>query len=156
MPLVERYGVLRKVVDADLPQTLRLFTLAGAVSGEQAVTAALEEVRTRLSVEVPRRSSWASRCPKCALPASTSRSTYSTVTIAYDFDRAAASLRDIFPRLLELASLEEAVLRIAEEIEKTRRRVNALEYVLIPALARAIKGIASSSTRPTAATAPAS
>ena len=69
-------------------------------------------------------------------------STYSTVTVAYDFDRAAASLRDIFPELLELASLEEAVLRIAEEIEKTRRRVNALEHVLIPALARAIKGIA--------------
>ncbi len=56
---------------------------------------------------------------------------------------ASASMRDIFPRLLELASKEEAVLRMADEIEKTRRRVNALEYVMIPSLASTIKEIAS-------------
>ena len=44
--------------------------------------------------------------------------------------------------MLELAETEKAVLLLAEDIEKTRRRVNALEYVMIPDLERNIKYIA--------------
>ena len=47
----------------------------------------------------------------------------------------------IFPQLVELASRENALLRMADELEKTRRRVNALEYVLIPDLEETIKSI---------------
>ena len=43
--------------------------------------------------------------------------------------------------MLELAETEKAVLLLAEDIEKTRRRVNALEYVMIPDLERNIKYI---------------
>lgn len=143
MPLVERYGTLRREVDRELPQTLRLFTLAGAVSGEEAVNAALEEIEARLEVEIAARTVMSVAVPRVDLKGFQIKGSYSTVTVAYDFDRAAASLRGIFPRILELAGLEEEVLRMAEEIEKTRRRVNALEHVLIPALGKAIKGIAS-------------
>lgn len=49
-------------------------------------------------------------------------------------DRAAEKAREIFQDLVLLAELEHKVERVAYEIETTRRRVNALEYNLIPGL----------------------
>lgn len=56
-------------------------------------------------------------------------------------DKALESLAEILPQLLELAQVEKAVQLLSCEIEKTRRRVNALEYVLIPQLNETIKYI---------------
>ena len=50
-------------------------------------------------------------------------------------------LAEILPQLLELAEVEKTCCRLADEIEKTRRRVNALEYVMIPQFTEAIRGI---------------
>jgi V/A-type H+-transporting ATPase subunit D len=50
------------------------------------------------------------------------------------FDLSLKLFKEVFPRLLELAQAEKVLLLMGDEIEKTRRRVNALEYVLIPEL----------------------
>jgi V/A-type H+-transporting ATPase subunit D len=143
MPLVQEYGGLRTRVDAELPGTLRLFILAGATSGEKAVTAALDEFETRIDVRMEMKNVMSIPVPNLTLEGFDIRSSYSTVSTNTDFDRASESLREVFPVLLQLAALEDAVIRMAEEIEKTRRRVNALEYVLIPSLAATIKAISS-------------
>ena len=49
-----------------------------------------------------------------------------------DLDGAVKSLADILPDMLKLAETEKACQLMASEIEKTRRRVNALEHVIIP------------------------
>ena len=143
MPLVAEYGQLRTRVDSELPGTLRLFILAGATSGEKAVTAALDEFETHIDIRMTMKNVMSIPIPELTLQGFDIRSSYSTVSTNTDFDRASESLREIFPVLLQLAALEDAVLRMAEEIEKTRRRVNALEYVLIPSLASTIKSISS-------------
>ena len=49
-------------------------------------------------------------------------------------DKCARSFEGALEKLIKLAELEEAVRNLAGEVEKTKRRVNALEYVLIPRL----------------------
>lgn len=60
---------------------------------------------------------------------------------AAELDTAIETMGGVLPQMLELAETEKAVLLLAEDIEKTRRRVNALEYVMIPDLERNIKYI---------------
>lgn len=58
-----------------------------------------------------------------------------------ELDGAISTLSELTPTLLKLAELEKSAQLLADEIEKTRRRVNALEYVLIPNLEETIKYI---------------
>ena len=58
-----------------------------------------------------------------------------------DLDGAVKSLADILPDMLRLAEVEKACQLMASEIEKTRRRVNALEHVIIPEAQANIKYI---------------
>jgi V/A-type H+-transporting ATPase subunit D len=58
-----------------------------------------------------------------------------------DLDDAVKSLQDILPEMLRLAEIEKSCQLMAAEIEKTRRRVNALEHVMIPELRENIKYI---------------
>ena len=58
-----------------------------------------------------------------------------------DLDGAVKSLADVFPDMLKLAECEKSCQLMAAEIEKTRRRVNALEHVIIPETRSSIKYI---------------
>ena len=58
-----------------------------------------------------------------------------------DLDDAVKALADVMPKLLELAEKEKQCSLMSSEIEKTRRRVNALEHVMIPQYEETIKYI---------------
>ncbi|MBR6231052.1 MAG: V-type ATP synthase subunit D, partial [Lachnospiraceae bacterium] len=58
-----------------------------------------------------------------------------------ELDDAMTALQKVFGDMLELAAVEKTMQLLAQEIEKTRRRVNALEYVMIPELQENIKYI---------------
>ena len=58
-----------------------------------------------------------------------------------DLDEAVKSLADILPDMLKLAEIEKSCQLLASEIEKTRRRVNALEHVIIPETKEGIRYI---------------
>ena len=58
-----------------------------------------------------------------------------------DLDDAVRALSEIMPKMLRLAEVEKSCQLMAEEIEKTRRRVNALEHVMIPQYEETIKFI---------------
>ncbi|HPQ48168.1 MAG TPA: V-type ATP synthase subunit D, partial [Clostridia bacterium] len=58
-----------------------------------------------------------------------------------ELDGAVYNLTQAFPVLMALAEKEKTAQLLAREIEKTRRRVNALEYVMIPQLEETIRYI---------------
>ncbi len=61
--------------------------------------------------------------------------------VSLNLDVAVIKLKELLKRLIELAEIEKSAIMLAQEIESTRRRVNALEYVLIPELEENIKYI---------------
>ena len=63
-------------------------------------------------------------------------------TTPVHLDRGLKELQQTYPTLLVLAEKENALILLAEEIEKTRRRVNALEHVLIPEMEKAADYVA--------------
>jgi V/A-type H+-transporting ATPase subunit D len=58
-----------------------------------------------------------------------------------ELDAAARELNDILADMVKLAEMEKTAQMLAEEIEKTRRRVNALEYIMMPRYLETIKTI---------------
>lgn len=66
---------------------------------------------------------------------------YGFATTSGELDKSIEKLSFLFPKLLQLAGMEKEAMLIADEIEKTRRRVNALEYVKIPNYKETIKYI---------------
>lgn len=66
---------------------------------------------------------------------------YSYGSTSAELDDAVYELNSIMPDLIRLSELEKSCQLMADEIEKTRRRVNALEYMTIPQLEETIKFI---------------
>jgi V/A-type H+-transporting ATPase subunit D len=66
---------------------------------------------------------------------------YGFANTSGELDSAIARLHEILPDMLELAQVEKTCQRLADEIERTRRRVNALEYIMIPQLEETIRYI---------------
>ena len=66
---------------------------------------------------------------------------YGLAATSSDLDDAIEQFQGILPLLVRLPHIERTIHLLADEIEKTRRRVNALEYVLIPELEQAVKNV---------------
>ena len=66
---------------------------------------------------------------------------YGFAATSGELDDAVEALGHVFRKMLKLAQIEKSAQLMAEEIEKTRRRVNALEYVMIPNTQEAIRYI---------------
>ena len=90
------------------------------------------ETQTIMNVSTPKIS--ASALPNSDLP-------YSYIDTNAELDILVSKIKDIVPKLVELATLEKTCQILAGEIERSKRRVNALEFVMIPQLTETIKYI---------------
>ncbi len=145
LELVRENKALREKVEAGLASANRNFVLAKAVMREETLNAALLAPSQSLSVEVGSRNIMSVDIPtfnyKTRTPNENDIYSYGFAFTSNDLDYAVKSLADIFPDMLRLAEIEKSCKLMAAEIEKTRRRVNALEHVLIPETERNIKYI---------------
>lgn len=135
------YRQYRLAVDNELPEVLKLFVLAEATSSRLVLEDALEMTRQDLLIrEAPRRV-MSVLIPHLEITFGESRGGYSLVHTSPELDKAIWGLKAFLPKLLRMAELEETVRRMCLEIEKTRRRVNALEHTMIPRMQETIKYI---------------
>jgi len=79
------------------------------------------------------------RIPVFKISIEDNEQSYSKITTAADLDIAVETFAKVTEDLIKLSQVENEVKLLAQEIEVTRRRVNALEYVLIPELESAIR-----------------
>ena len=125
---------LREEVEEELATSLKSFMLARAVSSDAEIEEAISMPTAKvMSVNVPvfnvTESETSGLYP------------YSFASVTSELDSSIASLTTLLPKLLKLAEVEKTCNMLADEIEKNRRRVNALEYVMIPQLEETIKYI---------------
>ena len=132
---------LRGEVEGELFEAFGMFAMARATSGGHALSTALASGRPANLVEVTERSVMSVRIPRFALGPLPVPGGYSLVTTPIVLDVALSRLATLAPRLIELAEREKAIELLAAEIERTRRRVNALEHVLIPQLDEVVRDI---------------
>jgi len=141
MQLAEEYRLARKEVDAELPYVLKLFALAEVTSSRQITEDALENTRQDLHLDVKARRVMSVKVPVLEATFGDAAGGYSLVQTSPELDRAIADLKAFLPKLLRMAELEQTVRLMSTEIEKTRRRVNALEHTMIPRMVETIKYI---------------
>ncbi len=143
--LIKKNKELREEVERDLSQALGDFVIARAVMSSETLEEAIMVPARTLSLEVSKRNIMSVDVPVIQFKEGEDREEgaypYGFASTSGELDSAISTLSGILPRMLELAEMEKTCQLLADEIEKTRRRVNALEYVMIPQLEETIRYI---------------
>lgn len=132
---------MRADVERDLFAAYGLMAIARAEAGSAQITQALLAGEPAALVSATSRNVMSVHVPVLEVGELPRAGGYSLATTPVVLDEALAGLAEVAPRMIELAEREKAIELLAAEIERTRRRVNALEYVLMPQLAETIRGI---------------
>lgn len=145
LELARENGRLRKEVEGELGAVYANFSVAAAIISNEAMEEALMIPKQGVELQVSRRNIMSVDVPEFSFKTKAENPAdifpYGFARTSGELDNAIVALSDLFPKLLELAAKEKQVQLLAAELEKTRRRVNALEYVMIPRLQVTIRYI---------------
>ena len=145
LDLVRENMALRQKVEAGIRAANTNFVMAKAAMSEATLRTALMCPKQEVSLDVSSRNVMSVDVPVFGYRTRTADEndiySYGFAFTPQDLDGAVQSLAQILPGMLRLAEVEKSCQLMAEEIEKTRRRVNALEHVIIPETEKNIKFI---------------
>ncbi len=141
MELIEQIRGIREHVERHLIQAFQGFVLASAVMSREEMEEALAFPNKRVNLEVKTRRVMNLRIPVMNLQTERSIYCYGYANTSGELDIALYNLDSVLKEMIILAEREKALELLAAEIEKTRRRVNALEHIVIPDLRETIKYI---------------
>jgi V/A-type H+-transporting ATPase subunit D len=139
MGLVTQIKELRLSVEEELEQSFKRFLVARSVGGSEVIETAVSLPTRKTSVEVGRQRVMNLVVPVFELKSEGKVASYGLATTPAELDTALMAMEKALSRMVELASKEKALELIGDEIARTRRRVNALEYILIPNLEETIR-----------------
>lgn len=144
--LIRENKELRMQVERELKTSFDDFLLTSALMSPEMIRQALAMPKQKVGVEIERKNIMSVNIPVMQFHYSENLEEGSIYPYGYaqtsaELDDAIDKLQEVMERLLKLAAMEKAGQLMADEIEKTRRRVNALEYRTIPDLRETIKYI---------------
>lgn len=143
--LVEENKMLREKVETKLKKSNQKFFLAKSEMTEEVLAVSLLAPKQSISIDVTKRNIMGVEVPKFNYATRTPNPndiySYGLAFTSSGLDDAVKSLYEVFEDMLKLAEIEKSCQILASEIEKTRRRVNALEHVVIPQTEAGIKYI---------------
>ena len=133
---VREVRALRTQVEEELMRVHRFFTVASALMSGPAMEQALMYPKQSVELDMTFQNVMSVNVPVYQYKTRTDDNgdifPYGFANTSGELDAAVEALGDVFQAMLKLAQIEKTAQLLAEEIEKTRRRVNALEYVMIP------------------------
>ena len=136
---------LREEVEQELMTVHASFTVASALMSSEAMEQALLYPKQSVELTMGFQNIMSVNVPVYDFKTKTQSDAdiypYGFAATSGELDTAVDALGRVFRKMLKLAQIEKAAQLMAEEIEKTRRRVNALEYVMIPQLQETIRYI---------------
>ena len=142
---VREVRALRTRVEEELMRVHGSFTVASALMSGQAMEQALMYPKQSVELDMTFQNIMSVNVPVYHYKTRTDDTgdifPYGFANTSGELDAAVEALGDVFQSMLKLAEIEKTAQLLAEEIEKTRRRVNALEYVMIPQTQEAIRYI---------------
>ncbi len=145
LDLVRENMALRQKVEAGILSANKNFVIAKAGMSEQILNTAFMSPKQEVYLEAGKKNVMSVDIPVFKTSTRTADAndiySYGFAFTSGDLDDAVKSLADILPDMLRLAEVEKSCQLMAAEIEKTRRRVNALEHVIIPETQENIKYI---------------
>ena len=136
LDVVREVRSLRAEVEDELMRVHNSFTVASALMSDQALEQALMYSKQSVELDMSFKNVMSVNVPVYEYKTRTDDESdifpYGFAATSGELDDAVEALGQVFRRMLKLAQIEKTAQMLAEEIEKTRRRVNALEYVMIP------------------------
>jgi len=145
LDMVRENKALREKVEEGINRANKNFVLARSVMDDEIINVSLMAPRQEVYLDIHTRNVMSVDIPQFEYKTKTADEhdiyPYGYAFTSSDLDDAVKSLADILPDMLKLAEVEKACQLLAAEIEKTRRRVNALEHVMIPDMQEKIKYI---------------
>ena len=145
MDVVRRNRVLRTKVEKGLTEAFAALSVAGSVMSPEMLEQSLLYPRQSVELGVTYKNMMSVNVPVYEFNTKSAEAgdiyPYAFAQTSGELDDAIAAMSGVFEDMLELAQVEKTMQMLAQEIEKTRRRVNALEYVMIPEYQANIKYI---------------
>lgn len=142
--LVKENNELRIKVESNLHSAFKSFMLSKATSGSDFTEGALLSPVEPINVNIESKNVMSVIVPVmnfCNEESSENIYPYGFASTSAELDDSIENIFEILPDLLRLSEIEKTCQLMADEIEKTRRRVNALEYMTIPQYVETIKYI---------------
>lgn len=145
LDLVRENKELRRKVEEGIARANAHMAVARSVMSDNTIDVALMMPTQSMELDISEQNVMSVMIPKYDVKMKTAKEddiySYGYAFTSDDLDVAVKSLSDIMPLMIRLAEVEKSCQMMADEIEKTRRRVNALEHVMIPQYQETIKYI---------------
>ena len=145
--LIKENNRLRNEVEDELSGALGNFVLASSSMNDAFMEEIVALPTQQVNLEIAKKNIMSVDVPKMSFSydddnqKSDNEVKYGYLNTSSELDDAIEVLNDVMPKLLKLSEIEKTCQLMATEIESTRRRVNALEYRMIPNIKETIKYI---------------
>ena len=139
--LAKESNMVREELEEKLLKCYAIFSNTSSLMSKLALEETLMFPKAKGEAEVSFKNVMSVNVPQYNLKCEGRYYSYGLVDTTAELDSALKKYHEVLPLMLRVAELDKSITLLANEIEKTRRRVNALEYVIIPDLEETIKFI---------------
>ncbi|MBQ7701806.1 MAG: V-type ATP synthase subunit D [Candidatus Methanomethylophilaceae archaeon] len=140
--IMEKAKAMRGSVTSDYETAMTKIAIASSVEGEIAVKSAAYALKTEPKVKVGSKSIMGMMVPKVeaeVIHADITNKGYGVISTSAYIEEASTAFEKLLDTIIRAAEIETTMKKLLDEIEKTKRRVNAMEFKVIPELEDAMK-----------------